>query len=545
MLQENQLFANRYRLVKRLGQGAFSEVWKAEDTMVGNLTVALKVYAPDKGLDEDGAKIFGEEFAIVFNIHHQNLLTPSTFDKEQNSPYLVLPFCERGSATRLIGIMDERQVAQFLHDVSSALAYLHTKDIVHQDVKPDNILINEDGIFLLTNFDISTKIGEEQRNCAGTPAFMGPERFVNNQGPIKASDIWSLGATVFELMTGDVPFGDMGGKSQSMGTEKPDIPNAYSLELKSIVGQCLSIEPWNRPTAAQIRDICEDYLRKDEWNLPTPPFNSEDVLDSGNTTEPLLNKTKPHWFPFEKKEFKINGVLFEMVHMKGGLFGQEVDDFWLSSTVVTIAQWEAVMGDISGLYLNCRESGVLKSTIAQTNRYCAAFVENHDLMDVFMAKLSSLLNSRRFLRLPTESEWHYAFQCVHHDQDNQPKESFDKHKWWFDYGDWWFYDHYFVHDQHFAGDEVPDELGLHRMNREVWEWVYDKYVPVLDEYVFIEKKNLSELTENDYEYIVGDVVLHNESYYDFRELYMKYALERSEPLPPRCRAPFRVATFSL
>ena len=67
MLTENQLFANRYRLVKRLGQGAFSEVWKAEDTMVGNLTVALKVYAPDKGLDEDGAKIFGDEFAIVFN----------------------------------------------------------------------------------------------------------------------------------------------------------------------------------------------------------------------------------------------------------------------------------------------------------------------------------------------------------------------------------------------------------------------------------------------------------------------------------------------
>ena len=549
MLTENQLFANRYRLVKRLGQGAFSEVWKAEDTKAGNLTVALKVYAPDKGLDEDGSKIFGEEFAIVFNIHHQNLLTPSTFDEEKNSPYLVLPFCERGSATRLIGKADERQVAQFLHDVSSALAYLHESEIVHQDIKPDNVLMDAKGNFLVTDFGISTRIRSTLRRSvgdkksAGTTAYMGPERFSKNPAPVKASDIWSLGATMYELMTGDVPFGDIGGGMQKMNAEVPDIPGGYSTELKRLVERCLAPDTWDRPTAAQIRDICEDYLRKDEWNLPTPPFNREDI--SNNTTEPLFNKTKPNWFPFEKREFKINGEFFEMVHIKGGLFGQEVDDFWLSSTVVTIAQWEAVMGDISGLYMNSRESSVLRSTIARTNRHCAAFVENHDLMYVFMAKLSSLLNSRRFLRLPTESEWHYAFQCVHHDQDNQPEESFDKHKWWFNYGDWWFYDHHFVHDQHFAGDEVPDELGLHRMNREVWEWVYDKYVPVLDEYVFIEQKNQNELTENDYEYIVGDVVLHNESYYDFRELYMKYALERSALPSLRCRAPFRVATFSL
>lgn len=273
MLQENQLFANRYRLVKRLGQGAFSEVWKAEDTMVGNLTVALKVYAPDKGLDEDGAKIFGEEFAIVFNIHHQNLLTPSTFDKEQNSPYLVLPFCERGSATRLIGIMDERQVAQFLRDVSSALAYLHSKEIVHQDIKPDNVLIDGEGSFLVTDFGISTRIRSTLRrsvggkSSAGTMAYMGPERFSTSPKPIKASDIWSLGATVYELMTGDAPFGDMGGGMQQAGAFVPDVPGSYSEPLKRLVQQCLAKEPWDRPTAEQIRDICDTRLRQGYWDL--------------------------------------------------------------------------------------------------------------------------------------------------------------------------------------------------------------------------------------------------------------------------------------
>lgn len=273
MLQENQLFANRYRLVKRLGQGAFSEVWKAEDTKVGNLTVALKVYAPDKGLDEDGAKVFGDEFAIVFNVHHSNLLTPSTFDEEKNSPYLVLPFCERGNATRLIGKADEREVAQFLHDVSSALAYLHESEIVHQDIKPDNVLMDAKGNFLVTDFGISTRIRSTLRRSvgdkksAGTMAYMGPERFSKNPDPIKASDVWSLGATAFELMKGDVPFGDMGGGMQLAGAFVPDVPGSYSEPLKQLVQQCLAKEPWDRPTAAQLRDISEKYLRTGVWNL--------------------------------------------------------------------------------------------------------------------------------------------------------------------------------------------------------------------------------------------------------------------------------------
>lgn len=288
MLTENQLFANRYRLVKRLGQGAFSEVWKAEDTLVGNLTVALKVYAPDKGLDEDGAKVFGDEFAIVFNLHHQNLLTPSTFDKEKNSPYLVLPFCEQGSSLKLVGKMDERQAAKFLHDVSSALAYLHAKDIIHQDIKPDNVLIDGEDNYMVTDFGISTRIRSTLRRSvgdkksAGTMAYMGPERFGRNPKPIKASDVWSLGATVYELMSGDVPFGDMGGGMQTAGAIVPELEGNYSAELKQLVEQCLAKDTWDRPTAAQLRDICDGYLRTGTWDLSS--------LHKGSMQEPKKSK---------------------------------------------------------------------------------------------------------------------------------------------------------------------------------------------------------------------------------------------------------------
>lgn len=278
MLEEQTIFANRYRLVKRLGQGAFSEVWKAEDIKANNMVVALKIYAPDKGMDEDGVKMFSSEFTLVFNVSHKNLLTPSYYDDYNGSPYLVLPFCEKGSAQKQIGKMDEREMAKFLFDVSSALAFLHAQHppIIHQDIKPDNVLIDAIGTYRVTDFGISTNLRSTLRksvgishanDSAGTMAYMGPERFNKNRETVKASDVWSLGATAFELMCGDVPFGDFGGLSQKNGADMPEVTGNYTMSLKQLVLQCLANDTWDRPTAAQVSEICSQYLRDGYWNL--------------------------------------------------------------------------------------------------------------------------------------------------------------------------------------------------------------------------------------------------------------------------------------
>ena len=156
------------------------------------MVVALKIYAPDKGMDEDGVKMFSSEFTLVFNVSHKNLLTPSYYDDYNGSPYLVLPFCEKGSAQKQIGKMDEREMAKFLLDVSSALAFLHAQHppIIHQDIKPDNVLIDATGTYRVTDFGISTNLRSTLRksvgighanDSAGTMAYMGPERFNKNR----------------------------------------------------------------------------------------------------------------------------------------------------------------------------------------------------------------------------------------------------------------------------------------------------------------------------------------------------------------------------
>ena len=261
MLKEHALVKDRYLLLRILGKGGFSEVWLAKDEWTST-QVALKFYAPGTGLDEEGILLFTHEFSLLSDLNHSNLLKPSHYDHYEKMPFLVLTYCERGSALKLINRVDEKEAWHFIRDVTEGLHYLHTNDpsIIHQDIKPDNILIDRNGRFVITDFGISTRIRSTLRKsrasihttCGGTWAYMAPERFGYNPEPIKASDIWSLCSTVFEMLTGYVPFGEDGGLLQKRGADIPQIKGDYSPTLKNTVYQCLAKDTWNRPTARRI-----------------------------------------------------------------------------------------------------------------------------------------------------------------------------------------------------------------------------------------------------------------------------------------------------
>lgn len=275
-LEEHILFANRYLLERLLGRGGFSEVWLANDTLT-SLKVALKVYAPGGGMDEHGVQLFSSEFSLVFNLNHSNLLKPTYYDTFERMPYLVLPYCELGSTARLIGQMREEEAWGFMRDIASGLEYLHGQEppVIHQDIKPDNILIDASGRYLLTDFGISIKARNTLRKSimktegsVGTLAYMGPERFSKYPLPIKASDVFSLGATLYELLTGMVPFGEHGGLLLQHGAEIPVLEGEWSDELKGIIDLCLQKETWERPSATEIRVYCEQYLNGEIPVLP-------------------------------------------------------------------------------------------------------------------------------------------------------------------------------------------------------------------------------------------------------------------------------------
>lgn len=257
-LQENTLFANRYQLIKLLGRGGFSEVWLAKDNWT-HLQIAIKVYAPGQGMDQDGLQDFCGELASVYDLNHTNLLKPQHVDTWENMPYLIMAYCPSGSCVKRVGKMTEAELWKLIHDVAAGLAYLHEKDVIHQDIKPDNILIDTEGNYLITDFGISTRARSTLRKSViggntsgGTTAYMGPERFSRQPAPTKASDIWSFGAMAFELLEGVTPFGEIGGGMQKGGAEIPFINAPVSDALKYTIFKTLSKETWDRPTAATL-----------------------------------------------------------------------------------------------------------------------------------------------------------------------------------------------------------------------------------------------------------------------------------------------------
>jgi serine/threonine protein kinase len=304
LLQQDTLFDNRYLLVRLLGCGGFSEVWLVEDTKVSHKKMALKVFAPDKGLDEDGVRLFSSEFELVFDLNHSHLLRPSYFSVYERSPFLLMPFCEQGSVTKLAGHLAEEDAWHVLHDVAAGLAYLHLQNppIIHQDIKPDNILKDGSGNYQISDFGISTKVRSTLRksmsnvNSVGTIAYMPPERFSKENIPIMASDVWATGATLYEMLSGELPFGEHGGLMQKSGAEIPNIPGKWSKDLIEIIERCLRKYPWDRPVAQQIVDWTDSHFRGEaivfyaqDPVVPEAPA-APDIPEKKNPNEIFKNK---------------------------------------------------------------------------------------------------------------------------------------------------------------------------------------------------------------------------------------------------------------
>lgn len=282
LVKSGELFDGHYLLIRPLSvDGATADVWLALDTNtvseddrgrmsevsrmtdgeIGELglIVAIKIYRPQNALDVEGEQRFRNEYMVVFNCHHTNLIHPTQFSIFRETPYLVLPYCKLGSSELLIGReLSDESLWKYIYDVASGLAYLHVMEppIVHQDIKPANILLDDTHHYAITDFGISSQrgghLGHYDDENVGTFAYMAPERFVEDAEPIPQSDIWAFGATLFEIITGKVPFGEEGGKAQvRTNAPVPEIKGVSS-DINRLIAACLAKELGDRPSAEQI-----------------------------------------------------------------------------------------------------------------------------------------------------------------------------------------------------------------------------------------------------------------------------------------------------
>ncbi|RZC54288.1 hypothetical protein C5167_013149 [Papaver somniferum] len=202
-----------------------------------------------------------QEIALLSNFEHENIVQYLGTDKAEGKLYIFLELVTKGSLAQLYQKYDLRdsQVSSYTRQILHGLKYLHDRDVVHRDIKCANILVDANGSVKLADFGLAktTKLNDV-KSSKGTAFWMAPE-VVNrkNTGYGLPADIWSLGCTVLEMLTHQLPYAPLEWMQATYRIgkgEPPSVPNNLSEDARSFILKCLQVKPEDRPTAAMLLD---------------------------------------------------------------------------------------------------------------------------------------------------------------------------------------------------------------------------------------------------------------------------------------------------
>jgi eukaryotic-like serine/threonine-protein kinase len=261
----SRLVAGRYRLNGQIGQGAMGIVWRGRDELLDR-DVAVKeirlATAGPTGKDTAYQRTL-REAKTAARLSHPGLITVFDVVEEDGSPWIVMELVRSRSLDQVVaqdGPLRPAEAAAVGERLLSALACAHAAGVLHRDVKPSNVLITPDGGAVLTDFGIATFEGDPSLTQAGmvvgTPSFTAPER-IKGEPATPASDLWSLGATLYTAVEGRGPFDRPGGSPVVMAAVvNEDAPQAPSAgPLGPVIEALLRTSPADRPDAGQAAQL--------------------------------------------------------------------------------------------------------------------------------------------------------------------------------------------------------------------------------------------------------------------------------------------------
>ncbi|GGR55652.1 serine/threonine protein kinase [Nocardioides luteus] len=267
------MIAGRYRLERELGRGAMGAVWLATDDILGR-SVALKQLVALDGVSDAAVE---REAQLAARLVHPNVVAVFDLVRDDDKPWLVMEYVEGKTLAHMVrddGALTIDDAAKLIGQIASALRAAHAAGIVHRDVKPANIVVGRGGRAKLTDFGIARGVDSQTTQTGqvtGSPAYLAPEIATGGKAS-HASDIWSLGATLFQALTGEPPYG--------IG----DNPLAT---LYRVVHE----DPPRTPLAGRLSPLIEHtmaYAPADRWS-------AQDVLDflAGRISEEKLAPVAP------------------------------------------------------------------------------------------------------------------------------------------------------------------------------------------------------------------------------------------------------------
>jgi len=258
-----------YDLLEKVAEGGMGTVYKGRHRDTGQI-VAVKVIAPHMVGNQVLMKRFFQEYNASRQLDHPNVVRALEFNNTNSTPYMVMEFVEGESLGRKLerdGKLPEAEAKRLIIQVAQALHKAHKGKLVHRDVKPDNILVTPEGQAKLADLGLVKEV-ETDLNLTrtgrglGTPNFMAPEQFRNAKKADGRCDIYSLGATLYMMVTGDAPFKANGPLDSYMKKIENDLTPprrlvpALSERIDWAIQRAMSVDPERRP--ATCREFVED-----------------------------------------------------------------------------------------------------------------------------------------------------------------------------------------------------------------------------------------------------------------------------------------------
>jgi serine/threonine-protein kinase len=281
--QVGRVIGGRYRLLAVVGAGASAQVFAADDTRLGR-RVAVKLLHPALAGDATFLRKFQAEARLAASLNHRNVLHVYDWGDEDGIPYLVLEFLGGGSLRSLLDtgrLLSPQQAAAVGAEAAHGLAYAHRRGLVHRDIKPANLLFDDDGRLLVADFGLARALAEAAiteplGTVMGTARYASPEQ-VEGRPVDDRTDVYSLALTLYESVTGRVPFAGDTTVATLMARVGAVLPAARELgPLAPVLAQAAISEPLARLDAAALAFELETLLL--ELDTPEPlPLNRADL----------------------------------------------------------------------------------------------------------------------------------------------------------------------------------------------------------------------------------------------------------------------------
>ena len=323
MLSKGQKINNRYEIVKSIGEGGMANVYLANDKILDR-KVAVKVLRGDLSSDDKFIRRFQREALSVSNLSHPNIVEVYDVGEEDGEYYIVMEYIEGKTLKQLLKKRESltlTEVIDIMTQLTDGISHAHESYIIHRDIKPQNIMIQDDGRIKITDFGIAMALNATQltqtNSVMGSVHYLPPEQ-ASGKGATVKSDIYSMGILMYELLTGTVPFkGDnaveialkhMKDKIPSIRKQDPSIPQS----VENILLKATAKNPRNRyDTAKEMHEDLLNCLKEEHANDKKIVFEYPENDIDDNT--PITPTTKPKKRVEKPKEEEIDEDTDELI----------------------------------------------------------------------------------------------------------------------------------------------------------------------------------------------------------------------------------------